>query len=177
MDIPQFKELRRTYGFDEVALVPGDVTVNPEQVNLDFKVGNIIFDVPILASAMDAVVDPRFAAALGKLGGLAVLNLEGVQTRYQDADAVLAEIATKSDAEVTPFMQKVYSEPIKENLIGDRIQEIKSYGTACAASVTPANTKGFAPICAESGIDIFVVQSTVTSARPTSWSPPREPSR
>ena len=165
METPQFKELRRTYGFDEVALVPGDVTVNPEQVNIDLKVGGITLDIPILASAMDAVVDPKLAAALGKLGGLAVLNLEGVQTRYQDADSVLAEIATKSDAEVTPFLQKVYSEPIKENLIGERIQEIKRSGAVCAASVTPANTKGFAPICAEADIDIFVVQSTVTSAR------------
>ena len=112
MPVPQFKEMRRCYGFDEVALVPGDITVNPEQVNVDFTVGNLTFPLPILASAMDAVVDARFTALLSRLGGLAVLNLEGVQTRYEDADAVLAEVASVPDDEVTPFLQKVYSAPI-----------------------------------------------------------------
>lgn len=165
MPTPQFKELRHTYGFDEVALVPGDATVNPDQVNLDLKIGSFTFPVPIVASAMDAVVDPKFAVAMHKLGGLAVLNLEGVQTRYEDAAAILEEIASMPPDKVTPFMQKVYSEPIKENLIGQRIREIKKAKAVCAASVTPANTKKFAPICAEAGIDIFVIQSTVTTAR------------
>jgi len=165
MPTPQFKELRHTYGFDEVALVPGDATVNPDQVNIDFKIGHFTFPVPILASAMDAVVDPKFAVAMNKLGGLAVLNLEGVQTRYEDAAAILEEIASMPPDKVTPFMQKVYSEPIKENLIGQRIREIKKAKAVCAASVTPANTKKFAPLCAEAGIDIFVIQSTVTTAR------------
>jgi IMP dehydrogenase len=160
MPTPQFKELRHTYGFDEVALVPGDATVNPDQVNIDFKIGHFTFPVPILASAMDAVVDPKFAIAMHKLGGLAVLNLEGVQTRYEDAASILEEIASMPPDKVTPFMQKVYSEPIKENLIGQRIREIKK-----AKAVTPANTKKFAPLCAEAGIDIFVIQSTVTTAR------------
>jgi IMP dehydrogenase len=165
MPTPQFKELRHTYGFDEVALVPGDATVNPDQVNIDFKIGPFTFPVPILASAMDAVVDPKFAVAMHKLGGLAVLNLEGVQTRYEDAASILEEIASMPPDKVTPFMQKVYSEPIKENLIGQRIREIKKAKAVCAASVTPANTKKFAPLCAEAGIDIFVIQSTVTTAR------------
>ena len=165
MPTPQFKELRHTYGFDEVALVPGDATVNPDQVNTDFKIGHFTFPVPILASAMDAVVDPKIAVAMHKLGGLAVLNLEGVQTRYEDAAAILEEIASMPPDKVTPFMQKVYSEPIKENLIGKRIKEIKKAKAVCAASVTPANTKKFAPLCAEAGIDIFVIQSTVTTAR------------
>jgi IMP dehydrogenase len=165
MPTPHFKELRHTYGFDEVALVPGDATVNPDQVNTDFKIGLFTFPVPILASAMDAVVDPKFAIAMHKLGGLAVLNLEGVQTRYEDAAAILEEIASMPPDKVTPFMQKVYSEPIKENLIGKRIKEIKKAKAVCAASVTPANTKKFAPLCAEAGIDIFVIQSTVTTAR------------
>ncbi len=164
MPAPQFKEMRRCYSFDEVALVPGDTTINPEQVNIDFTVGSFTFPIPILASAMDAAVDTRFAVLLNKLGGLAVLNLEGVQTRYEDADAVLAEIASVPDNEVTPFLQKVYSAPIKENLVEERIREIKRAGAICAASVTPQNTKQFAPIAAESGVDIFVVQSTVTSA-------------
>jgi len=165
MPTPQFKELKHTYGFDEVALVPGDATVNPDQVNIDFKIGHFTFPIPILASAMDAVVDPKFAVAMHKLGGLAVLNLEGVQTRYEDAAAILEEIASMPPDKVTPFMQKVYSEPIKENLIGKRIKEIKKAKAVCAASVTPANTKKFAPLCAEAGIDIFVIQSTVTTAR------------
>jgi IMP dehydrogenase len=165
MPTPQFKELRHTYGFDEVALVPGDATVNPDQVNIDFKIGHFTFPVPILASAMDAVVDPKFAVAMHKLGGLAVLNLEGVQTRYEDAASILEEIASMPPDKVTPFMQKVYSEPIKEELIGQRIREIKKAKAVCAASVTPANTKKFAPLCAEAGIDIFVIQSTVTTAR------------
>ncbi len=164
MPAPQFKEMRRCYSFDEVALVPGDTTINPEQVNIDFTVGSFTFPIPILASAMDAAVDTRFAVLLNRLGGLAVLNLEGVQTRYEDADAVLAEIASVPDDEVTPFLQKVYSAPIKENLVEERIRELKRAGAICAASVTPQNTKQFAPIAAESGVDIFVVQSTVTSA-------------
>jgi len=165
MATPQFKELRRCYSFDEVAIVPGDVTFNPEQVNIDFTLGNFTFSIPFLASAMDAVVDTRFAILFNKLGGLAVLNLEGVQTRYEDADEILAQIASTPDDEITPFLQKVYSEPIKERLIGERIRQIKSAGAICAVSVTPQNTKRFAPIAAEAGVDIFVVQSTVTTAR------------
>jgi len=165
MAVPQFKEMRRSYSFDEVALVPGDFTINPEQVNIDFSVGGLTFSIPILAAAMDGVVDTNFAVSMSKLGGLAVLNLEGVQTRYQDASAVLAEIANAAADEVTSLLQKVYSEPIKENLIGDRIRELKSQGSVCAASVTPQNTKRFAPITVEAGIDILVVQSTVTTAR------------
>ena len=170
MAVPQFKEMRRCYSFDEVALVPGEVSINPQQVNIDFALGNLTFSIPILASAMDAVVDTRFAVLMSKLGGLAVLNLEGVNTRYQDASGVLAEIANAPDDEVTPLLQKVYSESIKENLIGDRITESKSQGAACAVSVTPQNTKAFAPITVEAGIDILVVQSTVTTARHVSKS-------
>jgi len=165
MTIPQFKQLRRSYGFDEVAIVPGDVTVNPDQTNIDFKVDKFTFSIPILASAMDAVTDVNFAILMNQLGGLAVLHLEGVQTRYDNPQEVLAEIAQASDAEVTPLLQRIYSQPIKENLIGERVQAIKRAGAICAVSVTPANTKRFAPITAEAGADIFFVQSTVTSAR------------
>ena len=165
MIVPQFKEMRRSYGFDEVALVPGDFTINPEQVNIDFPLGSLTFSIPILAAAMDAVVDTNFAVLMSKMGGLAVLNLEGVQTRYRDASDVLVRIATAPADEVTPLLQKVYSEPIKENLIGDRIREIKNQGAVCAASITPQNTKPFAPLAVEAGIDILIVQSTVTTAR------------
>ncbi len=122
---PQFKDLRRSYGFDEVAIVPGDVTVNPGQTNIDLEIGDFTFSIPILAAAMDAVTDVNFAALMNKLGGLAVLNLEGVQTRYDNPQEVLAEIAQAPDAEVTSLLQKIYSQPIKENLIGERIQAIK----------------------------------------------------
>ena len=165
MTAPKFKQLRRSYGFDEVAIVPGDVTTNPDQTNIDFKVENFTFSIPIIASAMDAVTDVNFAILMSKLGGLAVLNLEGVQTRYDNPEEVLTEIAQTSQAEVTPLLQKVYSQPIKENLIGERIRAIKNSGAICAVSVAPANTKRLAPIAAEAGADIFVVQSTVTSAR------------
>jgi IMP dehydrogenase len=162
---PKFKELRRSYGFDEVAIVPGDVTINPEQTNIDFKVGNITFDIPIMASAMDAVVDVDFAVLMSKYGGLGVLHLEGVQTRYENPADVLAEIAGAPAAEATTLLQKVYSQPIKENLIGERIEAIKKAGGIAAVSATPANTKRFAPTTVEAKADILVVASTVTSAR------------
>lgn len=167
---PRFKQLRRAYGFDEVAIVPGDTTVNPDQTNIDFKINGFTFSIPIIASAMDAVTDVNFAILMSKLGGLAVLNLEGIQTRYDNPQEVLAEIAQVSAAEVTPLIQKVYSQPIKENLIGERIQAIKKAGAVCAVSVAPANTKRFTSITAEAGADIFIVQSTVTSARHVSKS-------
>lgn len=164
MATPQFKELRRSYGFDEVAIVPGDITANPDHTNIDFKIDNYTFSMPIIASAMDAVTDVNFATLMSRLGGLAVLNLEGAQTRYDNPEEVLTEIAQASGAEVTPLLQKIYSQPIKENLIGERIQSIKKSGAVCAVSVAPANTKRFAPIAAEAGADIFAVQSTVTTA-------------
>ena len=170
MTTPEFKQLRRSYGFDEVAIVPGDVTINPDQTNTDLKIENLTFSVPILAAAMDGVTDVNFAILMSKLGGLAVLNLEGVQTRYQDSQAVLSEITRAPDAEVTTLLQKIYSLPIQPNLIGERIQSIKKAGAVCAVSLTPANTKQYAPVAAEAGADIIVVQSTVTSARHVSSS-------
>lgn len=170
MTTPQFKQLRRSYGFDEVAIVPGDVTINPEQTDIGFRVENITFSIPVMAAAMDAVTDVDFAIRYGKLGGLAVLNLEGVHTRYDNPQEILAEIAQAANTEVTSLLQKVYSQPIKENLVGERIQQIKNGGVACAVSAAPADTKRFAPMAAEAKADIFVVQSTVTSSRHVSKS-------
>jgi IMP dehydrogenase len=167
---PKFRELRRSYGFDEVAIVPGDVTVNPDQTNIELKIAQFTLGIPILGAAMDAVTDVNTAILMGKLGGLTVLNLEGVQTRYDNAEAVLAEIAKASAAEVTPLLQKVYSEPIKEKLIGERIEAIRKGGVVCGVSVAPANTKRFAALAAEAKADILFVQSTVTTARHTSKS-------
>jgi IMP dehydrogenase len=165
MTKPQFRQLRRAYGFDEVAIVPGDITINPDQTNIDFKIGNLNFTIPIIAAAMDAVTDINIAIAMSKLGGLAVLNLEGIQTRYDNPQEILAEIAQATDSEVTSLLQKIYSQPVKEDFIGQRIQAIKKAGAICAVSVTPVNTKSFAPIITEAQADILVVQSTVTSAR------------
>ncbi len=165
MPRPKLKDLERTYGFDEVALVPGDITVNPDQTNIEFVVRSYTLSIPILASAMDAVVDPAFAIEFNRLGGLAVLNLEGVQTRYEDPDEVFKKIIQTPQAQVTSLLQRIYSEPIKEKLVTRRIGAIKQAGAICAASITPTNTKRLAPIARDAGMDILVVQSTVTTAR------------
>ncbi len=170
MTIPQHKEMRHCYGFDEVALVPGNVTLNPDQTSIELSLGDLILPIPILAAAMDAVVDPSFAILLSKLGGLAVLNLEGIQTRYEHPEEVLQRIAAMPMLEVTSLLQTIYTEPIKDNLIAQRIHSIKRAGALCAVSMTPANTKRLAPIATEAGTDVLVVQSTVTTARHTSKS-------
>ena len=164
------KQLRRAYGFDEVAIVPGDETINPDQTNTDFRIEDLTFSIPIIASAMDAVTDVNFAILMSKLGGLAVLHLEGVQTRYEQPGEILSAITQATDAEITPLLQKAYSQPIKDNLVGERIQAIKKGGALCAVSLTPANAKRLSPVAAEAGADILVIQSTVTTARHTSKS-------
>ena len=170
MVTPQFKQLRRAYGFDEVAIVPGDATINPDQTNIGFKIEDFTFTIPVIASAMDAVTDVNFAILMSKLGGLAVLHLEGLQTRYDNPEEVLTKIAQSSETEITPLLQKVYSQPIKENLVAERIRSIKKGGAVCAVSVTPTNTKRLSSIAIEAGADILVVASTVTTARHTSKS-------
>ena len=165
MSLPKFKELERAYGFDEVAIVPGDVTVNPDQTNIEMKIRDITFAIPIVAAAMDAVVDTDFAIAFSKAGGLPILNCDGVQVRYENPQDILNEIIEAPTDKVTALMQKVYSEPIKENLIAKRIKKIKKAGAVCAVSLIPANTKKLAPIAEEAGADIIVIQSTVTTAR------------
>lgn len=170
MSVPQAKQMRRAYGFDEIAIVPSEATINPAMTELTFRVGELEFELPIFAAAMDAVVDPSFAVAFGELGGLAVLNLEGLQTRYDEPAAVFEEIAASSSESTTAVMQKAYAAPIQEQLIGSRIREIKDAGAVCAVSCTPANTKRFAPLAKAAGVDVFVVQSTVTTARHISYS-------
>ncbi|MDP6101868.1 MAG: GuaB3 family IMP dehydrogenase-related protein [Dehalococcoidia bacterium] len=165
MEVPHLKELRRSYGFDEVAIVPGDVTVNPDQTNIDFAIGDLTFSVPFLASSLDAVASPKFAICLGQMGGLAVLNLEGIYARYDDPDAVIQHITEVPQEQATQLLQKVYALPIKENLIGERTEEIKKAGVPCAVSLTPANAKRLSPIAVEAGADILFIQSTVTTAR------------
>jgi IMP dehydrogenase len=162
---PKFKQLRQSYGFDEVSIVPGDVTLNPDQTNTEFRIGNFTFSIPFITSAMDSVVDVKLAIQINKMGGLGVLNLDGIQARYDNPDEILEKIARASDSEVTALLQKVYKEPLKDNLVGDRVKAVKEAGAVCAISLIPANTKRLAPIVAEAGGDILVVQSTVTSAR------------
>jgi IMP dehydrogenase len=159
------KELRPAYGFDEVAIAPGSITVNPELTDVHFSIGNHTFDFPVIAAALDAVVNPSFAKEMGKMGGLAVMNLEGLQCRHEDAEAAIQEVATSSQEESAAVIQRLTAEPIKEELIGKRVREIKENGAICAVSCTPANTKKLAPIAVDAGADVFVVQSTVTTAR------------
>ncbi len=156
---------RRCYGFDEVALVPGSVTINPKEVDTTWQIAGRKIRVPILAAAMDGVVDVKFAVKMGKLGGLAVLNLEGVQTRYENPDEVLDRIAKAAPEEATKLVQDIYLEPIKEKLISKRIAEIKKANVPTIVSAIPQKAARFAPIAQEAGCDIFVVQSTVCSVK------------
>jgi len=159
------RKARRCYGFDEIALVPGDVTLNPEEVDIAWQLGDIKLDIPIIASAMDGVVDPMFAIAMGKLGGLAVLNLEGIQTRYDDAESILKEVAEATPERATELVQKLYTKPIQEKLITKRIHEIKKGKVICAVSSIPQRAEKFGKIAEDAGCDIFFVQSTVTTVR------------
>ncbi|HEU4918196.1 MAG TPA: GuaB3 family IMP dehydrogenase-related protein [Candidatus Limnocylindrales bacterium] len=157
--------IRPTYGFEDVSLAPGTETIEPADVQLATELAGIPLAIPILAAAMDAVVDPRFAGALARLGGLAILNLEGVQARYDDPDAVLARIAAAPDGEVQDLLAEAYAEPIRDELIARRIEEIHGAGSKAAVAATPAAARRFGPFCAEQGADLFLVQSQVSSAR------------
>jgi IMP dehydrogenase len=157
------RKARRAYGFDEIALVPGTVTVDPDDVDTRWKLGDLEFPIPIVASAMDGVVDVRFAVAMGKLGGLAVLNLEGVQTRYENPEEILARIVKATPEQATRLVQDVYQEPIKENLVGRRIEAIKAGGVSAAVSAIPQRAERFADLAKEAGCDVFVVQATVVT--------------
>jgi len=159
------RKARRCYGFDEVALVPGNKTINPNEVDTSWVIAGKRFKVPILAAAMDGVVDVKFAVAMGKLGGIAVLNLDGVQTRYDNPSEVLNKIAKATPQKATELIQGIYLKPIKEKLIVKRIQEIKKHKVAAVVSCIPQNAERFGKIAQDAGVDIFVVQSTVTSTQ------------
>ncbi len=157
--------LQAAYGFDDVAIVPGVETLHPDDVDLRWELGGRRFSIPFVASAMDGVVDVPFAIALGQRGGLAVLNLEGLQTRYEQPEEVLAQIAGAPRESVTELMQRLYQAPIRDELVARRVEEIKAGGVDAAVSSTPSLAERLGPIVAEAGGDIFVVQSTVTSRR------------
>ncbi|HEY9877445.1 MAG TPA: GuaB3 family IMP dehydrogenase-related protein [Leptolyngbyaceae cyanobacterium] len=157
------KTVRRAYGIDEIALVPGPRTLDPQLADTRWQIGGIEREIPIIASAMDGVVDVRMAVLLSQLGALGVLNLEGIQTRYDDPNPVLDKIASVGKDEFVTLMQTLYAEPIKPELIQKRIQEIKAQGGIAAVSATPAGAARFGKVVAEAGADLFFVQATVVS--------------
>ena len=170
MWIGRNRKARVTYGFDEIALVPGSVTINPNEVDTTFRLPRregppLELKIPILASAMDGVVNVRFAVEMSKLGGLAVLNLEGVQTRYKNPSEVLEKIVQTDKNEITALLQKIYQEPVQPELIGARVRQIKDGGAIAAVSSIPQRAAEFGAIAQEAGADVFVVQSTVSTVR------------
>lgn len=158
------KSARHAYGFDDIAIVPSRRTRDPEDVDITWEIDGYRFELPLLASAMDAVVSPASAVSIGRLGGLGVLNLEGLQTRYEDAESVLQEIAALPTTAATARMQELYQEPIKEELIHKRIAEIKAGGVTAAASLTPQRVEQYAKLVLEAELDVLVIQGTVVSA-------------
>ena len=173
IEIGRGKKARRAYGFDDIAIVPSRRTRDPDDVDISWTLGPYRFELPLLASAMDGVVSPETAGIIGKLGGLAVLNLEGIWTRYEDADAMLERIARLDREEATREMQEIYQEPVKEELIAQRIQEIKAHGVVAAASLTPQRVERWHELALDAGLDILVIQGTVISAEHVSSAGPR----
>src|ERR1019366_7365332 len=175
VEIGRGKKARRAYGFDDIAIVPSRRTRDPDDVDISWTLGPYRFDLPLLAAALDGVVSPETAGLVGKLGGLAVLNLEGIFCRYEDADAQLERIATFSRDIATPEMQDIYREPVKPELIAQRIKEIKSHGVVAAASLTPQKVRTHYEVALEAGLDILVIQGTVVSAEHVSRDETRPP--
>ncbi|MFL6537361.1 MAG: GuaB3 family IMP dehydrogenase-related protein [Chthoniobacterales bacterium] len=170
MWIGRNRKARVTYGFDEIALVPGRVTINPNEVDITWKLARrdvrpLDFKIPILASAMDGVVDVKFAAEMSKHGGLAVLNLEGVQTRYKNPEEVLHKVVEADKSEVTGILQRIYQEPVQPDLIAARVRQMKDAGAIAAVSSIPQRAAEFGAIAQEAGADVFVVQSTVSTVK------------
>jgi len=164
IEIGRGKKARRAYGFDDVAIVPSRRTRDPEDVDISWTVGPYRFELPLLGAALDGVVSPETAGIIGRLGGLAVLNLEGIFCRYEDVDAQLERIASLDRDEATREMQEIYREPVKPELIAQRIREIKEQGVVVAASLTPQRVREHYETALEAGLDILVIQGTVVSA-------------
>jgi IMP dehydrogenase len=175
IEIGRGKKARRAYGFDDIAIVPSRRTRDPDDVDISWKLGDYRFELPLLASAMDGVVSPTTAGIIGKLGGLAVLNLEGIFTRYEDADEQLERIARLPKESATREMQEIYRQPIQPELIARRIAEIKEQGVVVAASLTPQRVRRHYELALEAGLDILVIQGTVVSAEHVSSDESRPP--
>ena len=169
------KSGRRAYGFDDIAIVPSRRTRDPEDVDISWDLDAFHFDLPLMASAMDGVVSPKTAIEIGRLGGLACLNLEGLWTRYEDTDTILEEISHLDVDKATARMQQLYMEPVKAELITERIREIKEAGVVACASLTPQRVEQFAQTTLEADLDVLVVQGTVVSAEHVSKDPERQP--
>jgi IMP dehydrogenase len=159
------RKARVCYGFDDISLVPGNVTLDPEEVDLSTQIGPYKLKIPIFAAAMDGVVDSKFAVLFGEFGGVAVLNLMGIYTRYKDPYPLIEKIITSKQEDSTQIIQNIYKEPVKEELIEERIYEIKKKGVLCAVSCIPQNAERYLDIAQAAGVDIFVVQSTVTTVK------------
>jgi IMP dehydrogenase len=164
VEIGRGKKGRRAYGFDDIAIVPSRRTRDPEDIDITWTLGPYRFELPVLASAMDGVVSPQSAAAMGRLGGLAVLNLEGIWSRYEDAEERLERIAGADPRIATRTMQEIYAEPVKPELIARRVEEIKAEGVVAAGSLTPQRVTEHYEVALEAGLDILVIQGTVISA-------------
>jgi IMP dehydrogenase len=170
IEIGKGKKGRRAYGFDDIAIVPSRRTRDPDDIDITWTLGPYRFELPMLASAMDGVVSPKAAGIMGRLGGLAVLNLEGIWCRYEDADEQLEKIARFPAAQATREMQEIYKEPIKPELVAQRIEEIKAEGVVAAGAFTPQRVREYHEIALEAGLDVLVVQGTVISAEHVSSS-------
>jgi IMP dehydrogenase len=175
VEIGRGKKARRAYGFDDIAIVPSRRTRDPDDVDITWKLGDYRFELPLLASAMDGVVSPATAGIVGKLGGLAVLNLEGIWCRYEDADEQLERIAKLPKDVATREMQAIYQAPLQPELIRQRIMEIKEQGVVAAASLTPQRVRDLYELALDAGLDILVVQGTVVSAEHVSLDESRPP--
>ena len=169
------KSGRRAYGFDDIAIVPSRRTRDPEDVDITWQIAEFTFELPLMASAMDGVVSPASAIEIGRLGGLACLNLEGLWTRFDNPDPVLEEIAGLEPEKATRRMQELYNEPMRPELIGQRVAEIKDAGVVSCASLTPQRVASLAPLAIEAGLDVLVIQGTVVSAEHVSKDPARQP--
>ncbi len=164
VEIGRGKKGRRAYGLDDIAIVPSRRTRDVEDVDITWSLGQHKLELPCLASAMDGVVDTSFAGAMGKIGGMAVLNLEGIQTRYEDADEQLAKIAKLPAQQATAGLQEIYQQPVKPELIAQRIKEIKDQGVLAAASLTPQKVTEYYKLALDAGLDVLIIQGTVVSA-------------
>jgi IMP dehydrogenase len=163
VDIGRGKKARRAYGFDDIAIVPSRRTRDPDDIDITWKLGPYQFELPLMAAAMDGVVSPSTAGIIGKLGGLAVLNLEGIFTRYEDAEEQLQEIASLPKQQATRRMQEIYAQPVKAELIAQRIAEVREHKVVVAASLTPQRVRMHYEVALEAGLDVLVIQGTVVS--------------
>ncbi len=164
IEIGRGKKGRRAYGFDDVAIVPSRRTRDPDDIDITWTLGPYRFDLPLLASAMDGVVSPQTAALTSKLGGLGVLNLEGIWSRFENAEEKLEAISAAPKHEATRLMQEIYTEPVKPELIAKRVEEIKETGAVVCGSLTPQKVRDYYEVAIDAGLDILVIQGTVISA-------------